>query len=78
MAHSTREDDKNFSLLQCTRNAPKVIPILLCWPSTPKADVGVVAVAVELSHQHSIPFCCQVSDGSGMASDMEVPLNSSM
>jgi len=47
------------------RAAPKLMPpVLLCWPMTSEADGGGMAVEVEPSHQHSITFCCCVTDGS--------------
>lgn len=33
------------------RDGPKVIPILLCWPTTSEADDNSM---VELSHQYSV------------------------
>ena len=39
-------------------------PILLCWPTKSEADVCGMTVEVEPSHQHSITFCCHVTDGS--------------
>ena len=39
-------------------------PILLCWPVTSEADVGVMSVEVEPSHQYSIIFCYCVTEGS--------------
>ena len=41
-----------------------VPPILLCWPMTPEADGGGMAVEVEPSCQHLVMFCCRVRDGS--------------
>ena len=39
------------------RVAPKVLPpILLYWPTVSDADVGVMAVEIEPSHQYSITF----------------------
>jgi len=47
------------------RTAPKVMPpVLLCWPMISEADVSGIAAEVELSHHHSIPFCCCVTDDS--------------
>jgi hypothetical protein len=43
--------------------APKLMPILLCWPMTSEADVGVIAVEVEHSRQYSDKFCCRAIDG---------------
>ena len=44
--------------------APKVMsPTLLCWPTMSKADVGGMAVEVELPHQYSVTCCCCVTDG---------------
>ena len=60
------------------RAALKVIcPILSCCPTASEADVGVMIVEVEPSHQYSLIFCCCATDGSRgqsdkMASDMEV------
>ena len=46
------------------KSAWKVMPLmLLCWPMMSEADVGVIAVVAELSHQCSITFCCCVTDG---------------
>ena len=39
-------------------------PILLCWPMMAEADVGCMAVEVELSYQYAIKCCCRVTDGS--------------
>jgi hypothetical protein len=39
-------------------------PILLCWPTTSKVDVGHMAVEVEPSRQYSVKFCCRATDGS--------------
>jgi len=47
----------------CKRAAPKITSILLCWLTTPEADVGGIAVEVEPFHQHSATFCCCVTDG---------------
>ena len=47
------------------RAALKVVPpILLCWPTVSKEDVGDMAVEAEPSHQYPIPLCCRVTDGS--------------
>jgi len=47
------------------RASLKVIPpFLLCWPMTPEADVGSIALETDPSHQYSIAFCCRVTDGS--------------
>ena len=47
------------------RAALKVVsPILLCWPMTPEADVGGVAIEIEPFCQYSIIFCFCVTDGS--------------
>ena len=47
------------------RAALKVMPpILLLWPMTSEADVGVMAVGIEPSHQHSTTSYCHVKDGS--------------
>ena len=47
------------------RAAPKVMPpILLCWPMMAEADVGCMAVEVELSYQYAIKWCGRVTDGS--------------
>ena len=40
------------------------MPPVLCWSTTSVADVGVMAVEVEPSHQYLIVFCCCVTDGS--------------
>ena len=49
----------------CLKAAPKVMPpVLLCWSMTSEVDVGGMAVEDEPSHQHSITFCCHVTDGS--------------
>jgi len=51
-----------FSVLS---TALKVLPpIILCWPSASEVDVGGMAVEVKPSHQHSVIFCCHVTDGS--------------
>ena len=39
-------------------------PVLLCWPTTPEADVGDMSVEVEPSHQYSVKFCCHAADDS--------------
>ena len=45
------------------RTAPKVMfPILLSWPTTSEADDVGMAVEVEPSYQHTIPFC-SLTDG---------------
>ena len=45
--------------------AQKVMPsVLLCWPMTSEADVAVMAVEAQPSHQHSITCCCHATDGS--------------
>ena len=45
--------------------APKVMPpVLLCWCTTSEVDVGGMAVEIESSHQHSMTYCCCVTDGS--------------
>ena len=54
-------------------------PILLCWPTMSKADVGGMAVGVESSYQYSIPLCCcakMAAEGQSdrRASDMEVTM----
>ena len=50
-------------IIYFTRAAPtEMPPVLLCWLKTPEVDVG--GMAVELSHQYSVPFCCQATDGS--------------
>jgi len=47
------------------RDAQKVMPlILLFWSATSEADISGMAVGVEPSWQHSITFCCPVTDGS--------------
>jgi len=46
--------------------------MLCCWPTTPEADVGRVAVEVEPSHQYPATFCRCVTDSSRGVSDMEV------
>ena len=46
--------------------------ILLCWPTTSEADVSGMAVKAEPSHQHSITFCCHLTDGSRGQSDKMV------
>jgi len=51
-----------FSVLS---TALKVLPpIILCWPSASEVDVGGMAVEVKPSHQHSVIFCCDVTDSS--------------
>ena len=46
-----------FLRVSSTRAAVKVMPpILWCQPTTSEADVGVMAVEVEPSHQYSIHF----------------------
>ena len=61
------------------RGALKVMPpILLYLPVTSEADVGGIALQVELSRQCSITFCCCVTDDrrawqpDKMASHMEM------
>jgi len=50
------------------RAATKVMPpILLSWPLISEADVGIMAVQVELPHQYSITCCCHVTGGSRRA-----------
>ena len=56
-------EEPNALMLWHTRAAPETSHILLCWPSTLKADVGGMAVDVERSHKYSIIFCCCVTDG---------------
>ena len=57
---------------------PKVTPpILLHWPMMSEVDVSDKSIKVKTFHQHSVTFCCCVTDGStgqsdNMASDMEV------
>ena len=52
-------------MLHVMRAAPKVMsPLLLCWSTMTEGDIGGVAVEVEPSHQHSIPFCCFATAGS--------------
>ena len=47
------------------RSAPKVMLLVsLCLSTTSWMDVGGMAAEAELSHQHSITFCCPVADGS--------------
>lgn len=41
-----------------------MFPILLFWPMTSVGDVGGIATEAEASDQHSITFCCWVTDGS--------------
>lgn len=49
-------------------SAPKAMPpTLLCWPTTSKADIGMVEA--EPSRQYSITCCCYVMHGSSGASD---------
>ena len=36
----------------------KVMPPILCWSLTSRADVGVMAVEVEPPHQYFLTFCC--------------------
>ena len=58
-----------------TRAALKVMfPILFCWPTMSEADGGGMAVGVEPSHQCSVTFCCQKTNGNRGLSDMEVLL----
>ena len=46
------------------RAALKVMPsVLLCQPMMSEADVGGMAVEVELSHQHPIMLYCHATDG---------------
>ena len=42
---------------------PKVMPLILCWPTISEVDVDGIAVGVEHSHQYSITFCFCVTDG---------------
>ena len=47
------------------RVASKVMPPMLWyWPTTSEADVAVMTVEAESSHQYSVTFCCRVTDGS--------------
>jgi len=47
------------------RAAPKVmLPVLLCWLTMSEVDIGGVAVEAEPSHQYSVTFSCDVTDGS--------------
>ena len=39
-------------------------PISFCWPMMSAVDVDGIAVEAESSCQHSIPFCCCLTDGS--------------
>ena len=49
---------------QMLRAALKVMPsVLLCQPMMSEADVGGMAVEVELSHQHPIMLYCHATDG---------------
>ena len=79
LEHICANESLVFLTLSCDmRAAPKVMPSILSHrPLTSEADGGGVAAEVESSCQHSIPFCCHVTDGSRrapdrMASDMEV------
>jgi len=48
-----------------TRVASKLVPpVLLCWPTTSKADVGDMSVEVEPSRQYSVKFCGRATDDS--------------
>ena len=43
----------------CARAALKVVPpVLLCWPTTPEADVGGLSVEAEHSHHYSMLLPC--------------------
>ena len=45
--------------------APEVMPpVSLFCPTTSEVDVGGMAAEAEPSHQHSIIFCCRVTDSS--------------
>ena len=60
-------------LVRTTSAALIVIPpVFLPRPMMSEADVGVMAVEVEPSHQYSVTYCYHVTDGSRGASDMEV------
>jgi len=39
-------------------------PILFYWPMILEVNVGGMSAEVEFSHQYSITFCCQGTDGS--------------
>ena len=55
----------NLTTVQNERVVPKAMPpTLLCCPMMSEADVGGMAEQAEPSHQHPIPFCCCVTDGS--------------
>lgn len=46
-------------------DAPKVMcPMLPYWPMMSEVEVGVIEVEVEPSCQHSITFCCYMTDDS--------------
>ena len=47
----------------CTKAAQKIMPPILCWPTTSEADVCGMTVEVEPYGQHSILCCCRVTDG---------------
>ena len=50
---------------KCMSVDSKVMPpILLYWPMMSEADAGGMAVEVEPSHQYSVTFCCDLTDGS--------------
>jgi len=54
--------------------APKLMPpILLCGLITSEADVGGMAVVIELSCQYSITLYCSVTDGSRGAVGYWIP-----
>ena len=47
------------------RAALKVTPlVLLRWPTMSEVDVDSMFTETEPSHQHPIPCCCHVTDGS--------------
>ena len=54
-----------YNIVYFVRAAPKVmLLVLLCVPITSEIDTGSMAVEIEPIHQHSITFCCHVTDGS--------------
>jgi hypothetical protein len=56
---------KKGHMFQYMRVVLKLMPpILLCWPTTPEADVGDMAVQDEPFHQYSVKFCRRATDES--------------
>lgn len=77
-AHLTfnhRNAEKNLNLLDCLTSeyilnvlfqnaAPKVTsPVLFCCTTTPKVDIGGMAVENETCHQYFTKYGCHVMEG---------------